>query len=265
MSLEGKPSEVSFPDIKTLRAAIPEHCFNPSAIRSLGYLARDLFMAGTLAWAAVTYIPTIPDFTIRTVVWAIYGFVQGLVCTGIWILGHEAGHGSFSKHRKLNDTVGFLTHSSLLVPYFSWKFSHARHHQFTGHMEKDMVFAPMTRADYAKQASSFLMEMLEDTPAYQFITLLFHQVFGWPFYLLMNISAGTDSRQTSSPSFFRQSHFDPFSAVFRRSEAPYIFLSDVGVCLTLYALYLLSGVFGTSTILFAYAQPYFWVHHWLSE
>ncbi|KAK0756365.1 hypothetical protein N5P37_011017 [Trichoderma harzianum] len=261
-SIKLPEGESRFPDINTIRAAIPKHCFEPSVAISMGYLVRDVVMIGALGWAAITYIPTIPDSTLRTIAWIVYGFVQGLVCTGLWILGHEAGHGAFSKHGWLNHVVGFFSHSALLVPYYSWKFSHHRHHMFTGHMEKDMAFVPRTKSDYLKRAMASL-EMLEDTPAYQFVTLMFHQLFAWQVYLTFNISAGRGSLQKSANTMFGKSHFSPNSAVFRRSEAPWIALSDVGLGLTFFALYKLAGVVGTSTVLLAYAQPYFWVHHWL--
>lgn len=229
----------------------------------MSYLVRDIILAGSLGWAAVTYIPTIPDFTVRTIAWAVYGFIQGLICTGLWILAHEAGHGSFSKHQRFNDVVGFFAHSALCVPYFSWKFSHHRHHMYTGHMEKDMAFVPKTKADYLKK-SLLKLEFLEDTPVYQLFTLVLHQLFAWTFYLFLNISAGANSMQKKS-GFLGRSHFDPRSGVFRRSEAPFIVLSDIGIATTLFALYKLAGVVGVETTLLAYAQPWFWVHHWLSK
>lgn len=256
--------ERSFPDINTLRKAIPKKCFESSATISLAYLVRDVILIGAFGWAAATFIPRIDDFSLRTAAWIAYGFIQGLICTGLWILGHEAGHGAFSQHKRLNDVVGFFAHSALMVPYFSWKFSHHRHHKYTGNMEKDMVFVPATRQDYQKkkEQTHSAMEYLEDTPAYQLFTLVCHQVFGWMGYLIWNISAGPDSLQGSRASV-RKSHFDPFSSVFRKSEAPFIFLSDVGLLMTLSALYMLSGVVGTGNTLLLYVQPYMWVHHWL--
>lgn len=254
-----------YPDINALRRAIPKHCFEPSAVKSLSYLVRDVILVTALGWTAVRYIPSIEDATLRFAAWALYGFVQGLICTGIWILGHEAGHGAFSKYPKLNDVVGFFTHSSLMVPYFSWKFSHHRHHMYTGHMEKDMAFVPKTRADYNQREPLFDMEYLEDTPVYQAISLIFHQLFGWLFYLSFNISAGAGSLQKPTSSFLGRSHFDPTSAVFRRSEAPYIVLSDIGLALMFSALYMLSDVVGTQTVVLLYLQPYIWVHHWLGK
>ncbi|KAL2160453.1 hypothetical protein VTH06DRAFT_1141 [Thermothelomyces fergusii] len=254
-----------YPDIKTIRDAIPAHCFVPSTWRSLGYVVRDVTMAAALAWAAFTYIPQLESFGWRTAAWMVYGYVQGLVCTGIWILAHEAGHGAFSVHRRLNDIVGWTLHSALLVPYFSWKFSHHRHHRFAGHMEKDMAFVPATKEDRKKRRLADLYldrELLEDVPAVQLVKLLAHQLAGWQTYLLFNVSAGPDSQQRKA-SWWRVSHFEPTSAVFRPSEAIYVAITDVGLALVAALLYLASTVVGWKTVFLMYGVPYFWVHHWL--
>ncbi|KAL2172171.1 hypothetical protein VTG60DRAFT_7015 [Thermothelomyces hinnuleus] len=261
-----QPSEgPQYPDIQTIRDAIPAHCFVPSTWRSLGYVVRDVTMAAALGWAAFTYIPQLESFGWRTVAWMVYGYVQGLVCTGIWILAHEAGHGAFSVHRRLNDVVGWTLHSALLVPYFSWKFSHHRHHRFTGHMGKDMAFVPATKEDRKKRRLADLYldrELLEDVPAVQLLKLLAHQLAGWQMYLLFNVSAGPDSQQRKA-SWWRVSHFEPTSAVFRPSEAVYVAITDVGLALVAALLYLASTVVGWKTVFLMYGVPYFWVHHWL--
>ena len=43
------------------------------------------------------------------------------MCTGIWVIAHECGHQAFSKYQLVNDGVGLVFHSCLLVPYFSWQ------------------------------------------------------------------------------------------------------------------------------------------------
>jgi bifunctional Delta-12/omega-3 fatty acid desaturase len=257
------------PDINTLRKAIPAHCFQPSAWRSLAYVARDLSMAGALVWAALTYIPQIPDPTARIACWGVYGFLQGLVGVGIWILAHECGHGAFSLHRRLNAIVGWALHSLLMVPFFSWKFSHARHHRFTGHMKKDMAFVPRERPQSPPSPRLLFglidMELLEDTPIYSLVSLIAHQLGGWQAYLLLNVSAGRESLQNKQAKWWRLSHFDPFSGVFRPSEALYIALSDLGLALTATGIYYGAQAVGWDTMFLLYAVPYFWVHHWLGK
>ncbi|KAK6078453.1 fatty acid desaturase [Seiridium cupressi] len=262
--------EPVYPDVNTIRKAIPPHCFQPSAVRSLAYVARDLALAAGLGYAALTYIPQLPNAYVRAAAWAAYGFAQGLVGTGIWILAHECGHGAFSLHRRLNDVVGWVLHSLLMVPFFSWKFSHARHHMYTGHMEKDMAFVPATKPDYERKVAALSWmgrlgidaEMFEETPIVNLVKLVTHQLFAWQGYLLFNISSGPKSLQREG-KWWRLSHFEPTSSVFRPQEALYIFLSDVGLALVGTALYLASQKIGGLTTFLLYGVPYFWVHHWL--
>ncbi len=42
---------------------------------------------------------------------------------------------------------GFLLHSCLFVPYFSWKYSHMRHHSNTGSVNRDEVFVPKKKKE----------------------------------------------------------------------------------------------------------------------
>ena len=51
----------------------------------------------------------------------------------------ECGHHSFSTNPALDNLVGYVLHTLLLVPYYSWQITHAKHHHHTGHMSKDQV------------------------------------------------------------------------------------------------------------------------------
>ncbi|KAK0637425.1 fatty acid desaturase-domain-containing protein [Bombardia bombarda] len=255
-----------YPDIQTIKNAIPAHCFEQPVWRSMSYLFRDVTMIAVLGWAGMTYIPLIENTYARTAAWIAYGYVQGLVCTGLWILAHECGHGAFSANQRFNDFIGWASHSALMVPYFSWKFSHHRHHRFTGHMEKDMAFVPATAADRNKPRLSNLYmdhELFEDVPIVQLVKLLAHQLAGWQMYLMFNVTAGKASKQRESAGWLRVSHFEPTSAVFRTNEALFIAISDLGLAITMGFLYLLSRSAGWQGVFLLYVVPYMWVHHWL--
>merc|ERR550537_135426 len=75
-------------------------------------------------------------------VWAAYWWVAGTIWTGAWVIAHECGHGAFSDNKVIQDTVGYILHSSLLVPYFSWQHSHAVHHANTNHITKGETHVP---------------------------------------------------------------------------------------------------------------------------
>ena len=63
-------------------------------------------------------------------------------------LWHCSGHGSFSSNKKLNDVVGNITHSSILVPYHGWRISHRTHHANHGHVENDESWYPTSKSTY---------------------------------------------------------------------------------------------------------------------
>lgn len=107
--------------VGTLRKAIPPHCFERSLLRSSAYLAVDLLAVATLYYAS-TFIdqPAVPRWLAYGLLWPAYWFFQGAVGTGVWVIAHECGHQAFSKWQAVNDSVGLVLHSCLLVPYYSW-------------------------------------------------------------------------------------------------------------------------------------------------
>ena len=71
--------------------------------------------------------------------------------TGVWVLAHECGHQAFCDMEFVNNLMGTILHSLLLVPYHSWRISHGKHHNNTGSCDNDEVFAPSTRNDWKKE------------------------------------------------------------------------------------------------------------------
>ena len=65
----------------------------------------------------------------------------------------HSGHQSFSNSRKVNDLVGNIVHSSILVPYHGWRISHRTHHSNHGHVENDESWHPVTKSIYDKMVS----------------------------------------------------------------------------------------------------------------
>ncbi|KAK3307431.1 delta-12 acyl-CoA desaturase [Chaetomium strumarium] len=272
----GNEFEVPNFTIKDIRDAIPKHCYERSAVRSLSYVARDLIYLGTTfyIWNKFVTPEYIPSQALRVVLWGVYTFLQGLFGTGIWVLAHECGHQAFSPSTKLNNFVGWVLHSALLVPYFSWQFSHSKHHKATGNMERDMVFLPRTREQHATRIGRFvheLSELTEETPIFTFLHLLGQQLIGWWNYLLTNVTGHNNhERQREGRGkgkrngwFGGVNHFDPRSPIFENRDALYILLSDLGLAITITALVYLGKTFGWSNMFVWYFLPYLWVNHWL--
>ena len=47
--------------------------------------------------------------------------LQGTMFWSVFVLGHDCGHASFSRYPLLNDCIGTLLHTAILVPYYPWK------------------------------------------------------------------------------------------------------------------------------------------------
>ena len=118
------------------------------------YLVRDYTIAAAFVYDAsqvlTTDLPNIRDpvAVVKWIAsWSFYSFWMGTIMTGPWVLGHECGHGAFSPSQTFNDIVGNIIHHSLLVPYFAWQYTHAKHHRRTNHLTDGESHVPSTGVD----------------------------------------------------------------------------------------------------------------------
>jgi bifunctional Delta-12/omega-3 fatty acid desaturase len=155
-------------------------------------------------------------------------------------------------------------HSLLFTPYFSWKSTHRRHHNYTGHMEKDHNYVPLRRDEYLRLLGKRVHQNVEDAPVYVLLRLLLQQALGWPMYLLFSVTSGQKSFQyTKSTTLFQKNHFNPFAALFSQQEVFLIMLSDVGVMLTVWILCYFQKICGFNTVFCMYIQPILWLNQWI--
>uniref|UniRef100_A0AC34Q796 Fatty acid desaturase domain-containing protein n=2 Tax=Panagrolaimus sp. JU765 TaxID=591449 RepID=A0AC34Q796_9BILA len=101
----------------------------------------------------------------------------------LFVTGHECGHGTFSNYEWINDIFGHLCHSPLMVPYWPWKKSHNRHHQFTSHIDKDMGHAWITEDNHFSM-NFFVRHMQKPILITGFILWL-------PIYLILGYADGS--------------------------------------------------------------------------
>ncbi|KAG0003910.1 Fatty acid oxidation complex subunit alpha [Entomortierella chlamydospora] len=249
--------------IKEIRDVIPAHCFERSGLRSLSHVAIDLTYM-SLLFLAASQIDKVENPLIRYLAWPVYWVLQGIVCTGIWVLAHECGHQAFSTSKTLNNTVGWILHSFLLVPYHSWRISHSKHHKATGHMTKDQVFVPKTRSQVGLHAKEFNEKAVEeddhahldeDAPIVTLFWMVIQFLFGWPAYLIMNASGQNYGRWTS--------HFHTWSPIFEPRNFGDIILSDLGVLIALAGLGYATVQTSFLSVFKFYVVPYLFVNFWL--
>ncbi|KAJ3041317.1 hypothetical protein HDV00_009589 [Rhizophlyctis rosea] len=257
--------------LKEVRDAVPAHCFERSAVRSMGYLLRDFvymtILVGATRWADGALeraeLSGVVKGMLKTGIWMTYWWCMGIVMTGVWVIAHECGHGAFSPSPLLNNSVGYILHTALLVPYFSWKYTHSKHHKANAHLAKDTVHLPRTRSrfprlpPYAPPTTPHHDESIwHDAPLYDLLDVVKMLSVGWWGYLLYNVSGQKTKGRWSS-------HFNPTAPMFTPKQYLNILLSDIGVLTTLSLLFLSSHLYGTRTMLAYYFIPYMLVNMWL--
>ncbi|KAH7656783.1 omega-3 fatty acid desaturase (delta-15 desaturase) protein [Dioscorea alata] len=219
--------------ISEIREAIPKHCWEKNAWKSMSYVLRDIVF---IVFFAVFFLWIDAWFA-----WPIYWLAQGTMFWALFVLGHDCGHGSFSESVKMNNLVGHFLHSFILVPYHGWRISHKTHHQNHGHVEKDESWHPLTEALY--RSLNFVTLKLRFTIPFPMLA--------YPVYLLRR-SPGKQG-----------SHFHPDSELFHPKDRKDVITSTL-CCMAM--VILLTGaalVFGPSFILKLYVAPYFVFIMWL--
>ena len=236
--------------------SIPKECYKKDTAKSMSYAIFSTSLMLALGIGAYALIPLKLAFL---PVWALYAAVNGTVATGAWVVAHECGHDAFSDNKTLQDAVGYVLHSLLLVPYFSWQRSHAVHHSRTNHMEEGETHVPFTW-DSVKGKTNYAMKKYLGKPLWNVVNLFIHLVIGWPAYLLTGATGGSKYGVTN--------HFWPvkpfsqalFPTNFLRKR---VWLSDVGVGATLAALAFWASKVGIWPVMAVYFGPYVVTNFWL--
>ncbi|KAI3461058.1 hypothetical protein Pfo_017721 [Paulownia fortunei] len=224
-----------------IKKAIPPHCFfNRSLSRSFSYVVYDLFFVFLFYYIASTYFHLL-SWSYSYIAWPVYWIFQGCVSTGLWVIAHDCGHHAFSDYQWVDDTVGLILHSVLLVPYFSFIYSHRRHHCNIGSLEPDEVFVPKPKSKIA-----WYFKYLNN-PTGRVLTLVITLTFGWPLYSAFNVSGRPYHRFAS--------HYDPYGPIYNDHERLQIYISDAGVIAATYLLYLVALAKGLAWLICMYGVP----------
>jgi len=270
--LKGKALSIKaedFPKSKDIKAIIPADCFEPDTATSLGYLSVSIIGTALCTAFGVAMAGTIGTNIFTLPVWAAYSAVTGTVAMGLWVLAHECGHGAFSKDRKLQDAVGYIIHSFLLVPYYSWQRSHAVHHQYTNHMELGETHVPekfeVEGSTY--QQREWLVEKFGTEKGVQIfgsIQGFLHLVVGWPGYLLIGATGGPDRGMTNHyyPNPLTEPK-QPNKQLFPGNWKEKVYQSDIGIAAVVGGLVAWGACRGFGEVMALYGGPLLVINAWL--
>jgi len=261
--LKGKALEIKnkdIPSIREFRDAIPEHYFKCNTQTSFKYLLQSVL----IQFLVVAIGLSIP-FTAKMIpIWIIYSLISGTTAMGFWVIAHECGHGAFSKNKTLETITGYILHSLLLVPYFSWQRSHAVHHRFTNNVTNGETHVPLvikgnglTEKVGGEKELRFSNSIGKKN--YGILQLFLHLILGWPSYLLTGSTGGI--------KYGISNHFwpiKPFSNTLWPSIwTKKVWISDIGVGLTLLGIIYFSFNYGLFPVIAMYIGPLLVVNSWL--
>lgn len=305
-----KEINAQFPTKSEIRAVIPPHCFERSLFWSFYYVFRDI-THGAIVVCITHYViglSTEPPegglfgnplaWIAWRLAWNVYAVVMTMAMGGLWVIGHECGHGAFSEYPIVNGTMGWLIHSMFLVPYFSWAFSHAKHHRRTNDLMDGETHVPPTWQDVGlvKNEAGDNYERLPKEHVDTKLTFKHgpHHGLSYPLYghalahehngdegfawlmmwsrlflgfqmYLMGLSSGghlgNDKKPIERGTF--PDHFRPHSRLFPAKMYWKVLASDLGLAIVLGILFYCGIQYGFRAVWFWYSGPYMVAHAFL--
>lgn len=128
--------------LKPVLDVIPPEAYDNPTWRGLGYFLRDLtiYLLVTIGLIAFS----------NPIVVAPLLVLAAMVVAGLFIVAHDAAHGSLFKSKRLNSIVGHIAMLPSWHVYEGWVLGHNRiHHAYTVRQGFDFVWHPYTADEYA--------------------------------------------------------------------------------------------------------------------
>eukprot|EP00850_Spirogloea_muscicola_P014791 SM000108S14235 [mRNA] locus=s108:416702:419356:- [translate_table: standard] len=138
---EEVPDGISMSDVlKT----IPKEAYEVNDLKAFRSVVTT-FGAVALGYAALAVAP-----------WYLYPLVYAYMSaavTGLFVIGHDCGHNSFSRSQLVNDVVGTLVFAPLVYPFEPWRIKHNTHHSHTNKLLIDTAWQPFTPRMYRRSGA----------------------------------------------------------------------------------------------------------------
>ncbi|RJT65462.1 hypothetical protein D6J03_12575 [Legionella taurinensis] len=131
--------------------------------RGLGSAFGFLIVDGILLFLALHWIQSA-----SVTLYVVSQLALAIVMLHAFLWVHECGHNTLSKSKTINALIGHFYSIFCFMPFYTWKFIHEEHHKWTGHIDKDPVFA-----------------LLKDAKKKKKLPWIFH--FGWRTFIPLNV------------------------------------------------------------------------------
>jgi omega-6 fatty acid desaturase (delta-12 desaturase) len=134
-------SRIDSPSVKEIRGVLAPESRDRSTLKGVTYFA----ISAAVYWLTFASIGLVESWLARSALAVLNGLTVGIV----FIVGHDACHGSLTPRSSLNRWLGRLAFLPSLHPYSAWEYSHnALHHGWTNLRGKDPVYCPLTLDEF---------------------------------------------------------------------------------------------------------------------
>ena len=166
--MKPKPAEV--------RRTLPAESAEQSTVKAVAIFIPPFI----LYCATFAAIPFTANLTFKVIL----SISNAVLIAILFVVGHDACHGSFTAQRWLNNLLGRIAFLPSLHPFTSWELGHNRlHHCWTNLRGKDYVWTPLSYEEYrAMPLAKRTLEKFYRSPfgvgAYYFVEIWWkHMVF----------------------------------------------------------------------------------------
>ncbi|NNN02848.1 MAG: fatty acid desaturase [Acidimicrobiaceae bacterium] len=127
--------------LKPVLDVLPDSVYDNPTWRGLAYFSRDLVLYAAAVFGLIVVRNVYLDVLLIV--------VTSWLIAALFIVGHDAAHGSLFKSRRLSRLVGVASFLPSLHVYEGWVLGHNRiHHAFTVREGYDFVWHPLTPEQY---------------------------------------------------------------------------------------------------------------------
>ncbi len=141
LATEEQLTSTPVPSISQVKAALPDEVRTRSVVKGLALFA----LSGLFYWLSfvAALLPLHPALRVAASV------VNGGMIALLFIIGHDACHGSLTPLPWLNKTLGRLAFLPSWHPFICWDLGHNRlHHSWTNLRGRDYVWVPLSKQEY---------------------------------------------------------------------------------------------------------------------
>lgn len=127
-----------------LADAIPAELFKPNIWRGL----LGVFVSYMLYIGSIVALAYAPHWSLYVPLW----LIGGLGGFGLYCIGHDCGHNSFSRSHLFNYVIGQMVLLPLLFPFHGWRHMNNFHHSNTNRLDLDPDWRPISRDQFKRMS-----------------------------------------------------------------------------------------------------------------